>query len=120
MQLASDARTGQRYAIKFIRRGNAFDVKTISRELMNQVRSSGMAALLNGGRSHSDGMLQNGCRSRLMVSSDNMLSFASAAHVLWAPQHHPAQGASCQHSRTNVLCVLLSFRMLLHYHEATC
>jgi hypothetical protein len=36
VQLATDVRTGQRYAIKFIRRGNAFDVKTISRELMNQ------------------------------------------------------------------------------------
>lgn len=36
MQLATDVRTGQRYAIKFIRRGSAFDVKTISRELMNQ------------------------------------------------------------------------------------
>lgn len=46
MQLATDVRTGQRYAIKFIRRGNAFDVKTISRELMNQVRCSAMAAFV--------------------------------------------------------------------------
>ena len=36
VQLAMDTRTGQRYAFKFIQRGDSFDVKTISRELMNQ------------------------------------------------------------------------------------
>jgi len=40
VQLATDSRTARHYAIKFIQRGDSFDVKTISRELMNQVRHS--------------------------------------------------------------------------------
>jgi len=41
VQLARDRRTGQLFAIKYIPRGESFDVRTISRELMNQRMCSG-------------------------------------------------------------------------------
>lgn len=41
VQLARDRRTGQQYAIKYIFRGDNFDARSISRELMNQRMCNG-------------------------------------------------------------------------------
>ena len=40
MQLARDRRNGQKFAVKYILRGEDFDIRTISCELMNQVGSN--------------------------------------------------------------------------------